>query len=257
MKDLAGKRVVVIGASSGMGRACALRAAELGAEIAVVARRRPALEAVIDEAGGGTIITADLRDPDDCGRIGKEAAAQLGGIDVALVTAAVARLRPLREHTAEDWLDTIGTNLIGTNLAVSGIVPHMSDKGIVGVVSSEAAGSPYYALGAYAASKSAMEDAMRAWRIEHPSVRFVTLIIGTCIPTEFSDHFDPDVLRAAFQMWAAQGKATADYMSAHEVADVVTRVFGTMLKNPSVGVEVLRLRPAGGIAASYDGVLAP
>ena len=59
-------------------------------------------------------------------------------------------------------------------------------------MSSESAGRPFYALGSYAASKSAVEDTMRAWRIEHPDARFVTLVVGTTVPTEFASNFDPD-----------------------------------------------------------------
>jgi NAD(P)-dependent dehydrogenase (short-subunit alcohol dehydrogenase family) len=239
---LEGKRLVVIGASAGIGRAVALRAAKAGAEIAVVARRREPLDELAKAAGGATVITADLGRPDDCARIGEEAAAALGAIDVVLFTAAIARLRTLRQLTAEEWMQTLATNLVGTNLAISGIVPHLSDRGLVAVASSESAGNPFYALGSYAASKSAVEDSMRAWRVEHPDARFVTLVVGTTVPTEFANNFEPDEMAAAFPIWAAQGNAPAEYMQVDEVADVVVGVFGALLPNRSVGMETVFLR---------------
>ncbi len=148
--ELAGKRLVVVGASAGIGRAVAVRAARDGAELALVARRREPLDQLAQEIGGGTVITADLSVPEDCTRIGEEAARALGSVDVVLFTAAIARLRTLRQLTAEEWMQTLATNLVGTSLAISGLLPHLSDRGIVTVTSSESAGRPFYALASYA-----------------------------------------------------------------------------------------------------------
>ena len=57
---LAGKRMLVVGASAGIGRSIALRAAKDGCEIAVVARRKDVLEDLTAKAATGTVIVADL-----------------------------------------------------------------------------------------------------------------------------------------------------------------------------------------------------
>ena len=234
--------MLVVGASAGIGRAVALRVAREGADIAVVARRTEALEKLTAEAGRGTIITADLSSPDDCGRIADEAAAALGSIDVALFAAATARLRTLKDLTPEEWALTLNTNLVGVNLTISALLPHLTDRALVAVMSSESAGRPYYALGSYAASKSAVEDTMRAWRVEQPDVRFTTLVVGSTIPTDFGSNFDPDEMVAAFPIWAAQGNAPAEFMQCDEVADVTVGVFAALLPSRSVGLETLVLR---------------
>ena len=249
---LAGKRLVVVGASAGIGRAVAVRAAREGAELALVARRREPLDQLAQEIGGATVITADLSVPDDCARIGEEAARALGAVDVVLFTAAIAHLRTLRELTAEEWGQTLATNLVGTSLAISGLLPHLSDRGLVTVTSSESAGRPFYALGSYAASKAAVEDMMRAWRTEHPDARFVTLVVGTTVPTEFANNFDADEMVAAFPIWAAQGNAPAEYMQVDEVADVIVGVFGALLPNRSVGMETLFLRSPAPVIGGTD-----
>ena len=249
---LEGKTMVVVGASAGIGRAVALRAAAAGASLALVARRRAPLEELAGAAGGASVITADLASPDDCARIGEEAARALGPIDVVLFTAATARLRTLRELTHEEWTQTVATNLVGTNLAISALVPHLVHRGVVSVMSSEAAGQPFYALGSYAATKSAVEDTMRAWRVEHPDARFVTMVVGTTVPTEFANNFDPAEMAAAFPIWAAQGKAASEYMRVDEVADVVVGLFGTLLPNPSVGMETVFLRSPAPLTGSTD-----
>jgi hypothetical protein len=87
---------------------------------------------------------------------------------------------------------------------------------------------------------------MRAWRVEHPDARFVTLVVGTTVPTEFANNFEPDEMAAAFPIWAAQGNAPAEYMQVDEVADVVVGVFGARCSpNRSVGMETVFLRLAG------------
>ncbi len=251
-QGLSGKRVLVVGASAGIGRAVALRAARDGARIAVVARRTDALESLTKAARGGTIITADLSSPTDCARIAEEAGAALGQIDVVLFAAATARLRTLQNMTAEEWAVTLHTNLVGVNLTIAGLLPSLSERALVTVMSSESAGRPFYALGAYAASKSAVEDTMKAWRIEHPEIRFITFVVGTTVPTDFASNFDPQEMVSAFPIWAAQGNAPAEYMQVEEVADVTVSFFASLLPNRTVGLEIFSLRSPAPLTGSTD-----
>jgi NAD(P)-dependent dehydrogenase (short-subunit alcohol dehydrogenase family) len=251
-QGLSGKRVLVVGASAGIGRAVALRAARDGARIAVVARRQDALESLTKEAGGGTIIAADVSVPADCARIAEEAGAALGQIDVVLFAAATARLRTLENMTAQEWAVTLHTNLVGVNLTIAGLLPHLTEKALVAVISSESAGRPFYALGAYSASKSAVEDTMKAWRVEHPEIRFITFVVGTTVPTDFASNFDPQEMVAAFPVWAAQGNAPAEYMQVQEVADVTVDFFATLLPNKTVGLEMFFLRSPAPLTGGTD-----
>jgi len=253
---LSGKGVLVVGASAGIGRAVAARAARRGAEIAVVARRKEALEVLTQEVGGGTIIVADLSVSTDCARIAEEAGDSLGKIDIVLFTAAMARLRTLKDMTAEEWEVTLNTNVVGVNLTIAALLPYLSNGALVAVASSESAGRPFYALGSYAASKSAVEDTMRAWRIEQPEVRFTTLVVGTTIGTDFASNFDPDEMIAAFPIWAAQGNAPADYMQVDEVAEVTISVFESLLPNKTVSIETVSLRSPAPLTGSADTMIA-
>jgi len=109
----------------------AVRAARHGAKIAVVARRKEALDVLTQEVGGGTIIVADLSASTDCARIAEEAGASLGKIDVVLFTAATARLRTLKNMTADEWAVTLNTNLVGVNLTIAALLPYLSDGALV------------------------------------------------------------------------------------------------------------------------------
>ena len=244
--------MLVVGASAGIGRGIALRAAGDGCEIALVARRKVLLEELVTKAGTGSIIAADLSVPEDTSRIAEEAVAALGTIDVVVFAAATAQLLPLAKMTSEDWARTLGTNLVGVNLTIGKLLPHLSPGALVVVLSSESAGRPFYGLGAYAASKSALEDTMRAWRIEQPNLRFVTFVVGTTAPTEFSSNFDPNEMTAAFPIWAAQGNAPSELMRRNEVANVAVDLFAALLPHRSVGMETVVLRSPAPLTGTAD-----
>jgi NAD(P)-dependent dehydrogenase (short-subunit alcohol dehydrogenase family) len=255
-EGLAGRRVLVVGASAGIGRGIALRAAQDGAELAVVARRKDALAELTAEAGRGSIITADLSLPEDCVRLADEAGAALGEIDVVVFAAATARLRPLRRMTPQEWATTLATNLVGVNLAIAALLPHLRAGALVVVMSSESVGRPFYGLGAYAASKAGVEDTLRAWRSEQPGVRFVTLVVGVTAPSDFASNFEPEELQAAFPKWAAQGVAPSELMQRDEVAAVAVELFAAVLPRASVGMETVVLRSPAPLMGTTDGLLA-
>ncbi len=254
---LAGKKVLIVGASSGIGRAVAIEAAQNGADIAVVARRADKLETLVAEAEGGTIIVADISKPTDCTRIAEEAAAALGTIDMVVIAAGMARLRKLERLDAEDWASILNTNLVGVNMAISALLPHVAESGIVAAMSSESAGRPFYGLGAYAASKSALEDTMRAWRVERPDRRFVTLVIGSTVGTDFPADFENEAMQEAFPFWAAQGNANSAYMEPDGVALVTMSALGSLLSAPGVGIESIVLRSPAPMGASVESIQAP
>src|ERR1700757_1631168 len=84
-RTLAGKRVVVVGASAGIGRAFAVHAGKEGADLLIAARRQDRLEEVVAEAGCGTAIGADVRSAEECERVADAARDRLGGIDLLFI----------------------------------------------------------------------------------------------------------------------------------------------------------------------------
>jgi NAD(P)-dependent dehydrogenase (short-subunit alcohol dehydrogenase family) len=240
--SLAGRNVFVVGASAGLGRAFAIAAVGEGASVVMAARRGDALKEAIAEAGGGSAVVGDLCIPDDCRRMAEEARAELGSIDLVLVAAGMARLRRMEQVTPEDWAAVLGTNLIGINQTIAALLPALAPNAIVAVVSSESVGDPYHSLATYAASKAALEETMRGWRIEQSGVRFSVLAIGQTFPTEFAFSFDPGELGQVIPVWAAQGKARAELMKVEELADAMIGVLGAVLPHASVGLETAMFR---------------
>ncbi|MCU1462876.1 MAG: short-chain alcohol dehydrogenase [Acidimicrobiales bacterium] len=239
---LAGRRVLVIGASSGIGRSFAVRAVKAGADVLMAARRQARLDEAVAEAGGGRTVVADVAMPDDCRRVADEAARQLGSVDLVLSSVGTAPLRRIEETTAGDWMSTFQTNVVGFNTVLAGLVPTLADGALVLALSSEAVHMPRWALAAYGASKAALEQSVRCWRIEHPRIRFGTVGVGSTVPTEFGDGFDGPLLTTALGVWTTHGQSQAEFMDTDDVAEVLLGVVASVLPFPGIGMEHIILR---------------
>lgn len=240
-RSLTGKRIVVVGGSAGIGRAFAIRALADGARLVVVARRELPAD-VLAEAVAATSVSADIRVPDDCVRIGATAADALGEVDLLLISAAYAPLKSFSEVDTDDWMKVLSTNVIGVHQVIQAHLSVLTPSAIVAVLSSDSVRHPHRALGAYSASKAAMERSLVAWRLEHPGFRFSCVEVGATVPTDFTSEFDPDLLGAVAGEWISRGLVPATHMTPDGVADTLAGVFASALDNPNVGLEHVTLK---------------
>jgi NAD(P)-dependent dehydrogenase (short-subunit alcohol dehydrogenase family) len=252
-RSLEGRRTVVVGASSGIGRAIALHAVAAGARLVGCGRRADALAELVTEAGGGTVVVADVRDADGRRALLEAAVGELGEIDLLVNTAGVAELRFLRDVDDVSWLETFSANVVAHNELLKAAVPHMSGHGIVCVLSSETATRPRHGLIPYGASKAALEASMAGWRLEHPEVRFTSVVVGATSPTDFARDFDGDVLSDALERWGEHGLIQADAMTTDDVAGVLVGTLGAALAHPSVGIETFVVRSPSPVVRSFGG----
>ena len=115
--SLQGKRVLVTGASRGIGRALAIGLAEAGAAVAVAARTLEGLAETITDLntrGAASVSVAmDVSRPADCARGVAEAAAALGGLDILVNNAGIEEVRPSLEVDEALWDRILDTNLKG------------------------------------------------------------------------------------------------------------------------------------------------
>jgi NAD(P)-dependent dehydrogenase (short-subunit alcohol dehydrogenase family) len=246
--SLSGRRVVVAGASSGVGRAAALALVGEGADTFLVGRREGPLNAVRDEAGGGQVVCADIRDPADCAALAR--ALDGVAVDALLSTAGAAPLAFLDSTSTDQWRQALETNVIGTALLLQAVVPLMTPAGSVLAVSSECVGQGRPALGAYAASKAAMEELLRTWRHERPGVRFTTVVIGGTMPTAFADGFDQAVSARAVNDWVARGLVQEQLMTTVDVANLLVRLLADTVDLPGIAIDRIELRSPSPVAGS-------
>ncbi|WP_406265532.1 3-oxoacyl-ACP reductase FabG [Nocardia sp. NBC_00881] len=174
MTAMHGRRVLVTGASKGIGKGIATEFARAGAHVVITGRHREALETTetgIRDATGGTVtgIVADVADPDDIRRSARDAEQILGGIDVLCCNAGIFPGRPLVELTAEDIDAVLNVNLRGTILTVVACLDALkrSGRGRVVVTSSiTGAITGYPGWSHYAASKAGQLGFVRSAALE-------------------------------------------------------------------------------------------
>jgi 3-oxoacyl-[acyl-carrier protein] reductase len=158
---LTGKRVLVTGASGGIGAACAREFAGEGARVVLHYHRgRDRAEALSSELGGAPTVAADLREEADVARLFDEAREALGGIDVCAAVAGVWPEEdvPAWELSLERWEETVRANLTAGFLTARAFLREVerTGHGSLVLVGSTAAhfGEPGHAD--YAAAKSAL-----------------------------------------------------------------------------------------------------
>ena len=158
MGRLQGKRAIVTGAGSGIGRASARLFAAEGAAVLVVDKLASAVEetaAQIRSAGGKIVaLAADAGSEADVRSFIDKAITELGGLDVVYANAGISGgLVPLLEQTVEQWQEILRVNLIGPFLAIKHAAPHMIQQGKGSIICTasvaglraSAGGNPYSA----------------------------------------------------------------------------------------------------------------
>jgi NAD(P)-dependent dehydrogenase (short-subunit alcohol dehydrogenase family) len=201
--DLSGQRVLVVGASSGLGREIARQAEAAGARVAWAARRRDRLEAAIAASAGRSLaITCDVTRPGDCTRVVAETVDAFGGLDALVYTAAVSSLALLEEASAEEWNRTLQTNLVGAALVARAAVPHLrASRGRAVFLSSYAVRSCMIGMSLYRVSKLALDGLIQCLRDEHRDVDFIRAMIGNTAGTEFGVGWDPERIARIMAIW--------------------------------------------------------
>lgn len=128
-QSLAGKTMIVTGASSGIGQAVARHFAGLGARLALFARSEAKLSALAAELGGDSVFMAvDLAKPGGVESMVKFAIDRLGPIDVLFANAGGYVAGPVVEGSADDWDRVIAINVNSVFRAVRAVLPHMIER---------------------------------------------------------------------------------------------------------------------------------
>ena len=175
MRRLEGRRALVTGAGSGIGRAVACRLAQEGAAVAVSGRRDgPLTETVgaIESAGGRAVaVVGDIAVEADAGRMAAAAAEEFGGLDVLVNNAGSIRRNVLvHELTLEGWREQVAVNLDGPFLvsraALRLMLEATGDRSIVNVSSTLALASAS-GVAAYTAAKGGVVALTRAIAVEY------------------------------------------------------------------------------------------
>ena len=228
MTSLESQRILVVGASSGIGRQVGLSAARAGAHVAFAARRADLLDEAVAEAGGRCFaVGCDVRSDPQCAEAVERAAVRFGGLDAVVYAAGTSPLRRLAEADGDMWRRLLETNVVGAAMVARASLPHLeASSGRLVLLGSSSVGRPYPGLVAYTTSKAALHELARGWRNEHPALRVTTFVVGPTI-TGFADEWDPELAVEMFGRWTAEGYPAGAAMSAEAMAAQVLSVLAS------------------------------
>lgn len=236
MARLEGRRVLVTGASSGIGAATARACAAAGARVACLARRADRVEALAAEIGGAAV-AADVADEEAAQQGVDEAAAALGGLDAVVNNAGAMTLGPVVDGPVEDWRTMLDVNVLGLLVVTQAALLHMRREGrgdVVLMSSMSGRRVPNAAAAVYAATKHAVHalgDGLR--RQLHADGIRVAVIAPGIVNTGFGEG-DDEASRRIQRLQSEIGLAPED------VARQVVWVLG---EPPHVTVHEIALLP--------------
>lgn len=227
-RALSGRRVLVVGASSGIGRAVGITACHAGARVALAARRLDLCQEAAAELGLDAVaLGCDVRDPASCEAVVAGAVEALGGLDAIVYAVGVSPLVRLADAGPDTWHTVVDSNLIGAGLICRAALPHLrTSKGRAVFLSSSSVGRPYPALSIYAASKAALEEMIRGWRAENPDLCFSCVVVGPTIGTQLASSWNTDRAAEMFSLWAKHGYDTGSLLM--QPQDIAATVVGVL-----------------------------
>jgi NAD(P)-dependent dehydrogenase (short-subunit alcohol dehydrogenase family) len=173
--DLSGRVAVVVGGTSGIGRAIALGLAEAGADVVVSGRRAELIDTVAKEieAKGRKSLRqpADVADRASLETLRDRVVAELGKVDILVNSAGTTKRRPTLDVPEDEWNMIMETNLTGTLRACQVFGRHMVDRGYGRIINIASLSSfvALFEVAAYAASKAAVASLTKSLAIEWSS----------------------------------------------------------------------------------------
>ena len=126
--ELDGRRVLVTGASSGIGEGTARELAAAGARVACAARRKERIESLAEEIGGFAV-EVDVADEPAARWAVDEAAGSLGGLDAVLNIAGVQLLAPFSDGRSDEWRTLLDVNVFGSCVVTHQALGYLREAG--------------------------------------------------------------------------------------------------------------------------------
>ena len=239
---------LVTGASSGIGEATALALAELGATVAVVARRKDRIDDLvqrIETAGGRALaLEGDITDEAQARESVERTVREFGRLDILVNNAGVMLLGPMEHAPVTEWQRMVELNVLGLMYCTHAALPHLlraaqdSDRRVADVVniSSVAGRVARASSGAYNATKfgvGAFSESLRQ-EVTRRHVR-VSLVEPGAVETELASHNRPEV-----QAVIAKRFADMERLQSEDIADAVAYV---VTRPRRVAVNEVLIRP--------------
>jgi NADP-dependent 3-hydroxy acid dehydrogenase YdfG len=200
---IAGKVVLITGASSGIGESTAQLLARSGAQVVLGARRKDRLDATVKEisAAGGKAVSfaVDVTKRAQVDAFVKSAVDSFGRVDVIVNNAGLMPIAPIEARKVEEWDRMIDVNLKGLLYGVAAVLPHMQKQKIGHIINiASVFGIKMFAPGAtvYCATKSAVRALTEGFRMElHSQNIRCTMVSPGAVATELPEGSSDEATR--------------------------------------------------------------
>lgn len=209
---LANKKVLVIGASGGIGGEAARLIKSSQAVVFIAGRNREKLEQLAREANipAENIFVMDITQPTDVERVAQAIDERVGALDILINAAGIGLLKPLETLSYEDFSRVIDANLKGAFNLFKAFLPPMkaAKKGLVINIPGVLGKTPMAGAAAYAASKYGLDGLTKSIReeLKRTEVRITNLYLGG-VDSAFWDEIDMKINRDKFIAAKAAGRA--------------------------------------------------
>lgn len=235
--DVAGKRVVVTGASRGLGRLLAHAFSRAGARLVLVARTERDLKTVADELDGETLVCAgDVTDTEFNETVASAAVAEWGGLDVWICNAGISPIvGGPREIDPAIWRAVLDVNLTGAFLGARAAARVLRDGGRLIFTGSVLGERPREGLSAYSASKAGLVGLAKGLALDLASAGItVNVVAPGWFDSPLADGWkkntkiaDAVLAHTAQRRWGAAGDLAGAYQFL--ASDASAFVTGTVL----------------------------
>ncbi len=242
LQTLAGKVIIITGASSGLGEATARHLAARGAALVLAARRIEKLQALVAELeAGGVQAMAQATDVTDAAQVQALADAALkrfGRIDVLINNAGIMPLAPLAKLKVDEWSRMIDVNIKGVLHGIAAVLPTMTTQaeGHIINIASVAGLKLFTPIGTvYSATKFAVRALTEGLRAEAPAGVRTTII-------------SPGAIESELQLGSSDADSAAGVQAFYQAnqipADSVARAIAYAIEQPAnVDINEIVLRP--------------
>ncbi|AVR44442.1 oxidoreductase [Christiangramia fulva] len=240
--ELKGKKAVVTGASSGIGKAIAKKLAEEQCQVALASRSLGKLKELQKEISSESIVVEmDVSKTESVKSAFEKIYNEFGSVDILVNCAGIMPLTYLKNRHLDEWLDTIEVNIKGSLRCIDAVIPSMTKNKsghIVNIASVD--GKEIFKGGAvYGASKAAIIELSRAMRMELSpefNIRVTAIEPGTVETSLREDITDEELL---------EDKDYAGDEPKLKAEDIAEAVFYALSQPEHVNVNELLVKPTG------------
>ena len=184
MEKLNGKKILVVGATGGIGSSLVKLLHQSGASLFISGRNTEKLLALSQQIGlsSSCIAAVDITSSTEVEQLAVQVNAEMGTLDILINASGIGIIKPLEQLSLEDFMQSLQTNLVGSFLLVKAFLPAMKEvkKGLIINIPGVLGKVPMAGAAAYSASKYGIVGMMQSIReeLKRTEIRITNIFLG-------------------------------------------------------------------------------